>query len=226
MPDRLFKLFLFPRYEKFLVNIGHPKPHFASCILEFYLWTTAPIQDCSFFPQISQSQLQLVLKWPWSQPHSHQKALACAFDAMNLSFLTQLQIDSLDHIDSQTLAKTFGKLPLLERVCVQGSSPNLFLEALVYKTKATEKSITAYRNVSFPNLRYIYLDGADFSATGSMNTSVDMLLDCLMERCERNSEVQMLRLDDCFYISSDEVERLKEVFDVIWDGLEQESEHC
>ena len=32
-----------------------------------------------------------------------------------------------------------------------------------------------------------------------------------MERCERNAKVQVLRLDDCFYVSSDEVERLKEV---------------
>jgi hypothetical protein len=166
--------------------------------LEFYLWTTAPIQDCFPFSQISQSQLQLVLTWPSSQPHNHEKALTCAFDAMSLSFLTQLQISTLDYIDSQTWVKTFGKLPLLERVCVQGSAPNSFLEALVYKTKAAEKSKTAYRNVSFPKLRYIHLEGTDFSATGSMDTSVDMLLDCLMERCERNAEVQVLRLDDCY----------------------------
>jgi hypothetical protein len=144
---------------------------------------------------------------------------------MNLSFLTQLQIDSLHHIDSQTLAKNFGKLPLLERVCVQGSSPNSFLEALVCKTKAAEKSKTAYRNVSFPKLRYIHLEDVDFSATDSMDTSVDMLLDCLTERYERDAEVQALRMDKCYYISSDEVERLKEVVvDVIWDGLEQEKE--
>jgi hypothetical protein len=191
--------------------------------IEFYLWTTAPIQDCFLFSQISQSQLQLVWNWPSSQPHSHDKALACAFDAMNLSFLTQLQIDSLHHIDSQTLAKTFGKLPLLERVCVQGSSPNSFLEALVCKTKAAEKSKTAYRNVSFPKLRYIHLEGTRFSATGSMDTSVDMLLDCLMERCERNAEVQTLRLDECSYLSPDDVERLDEiVVDVIWDGVERD----
>ena len=171
----------------------------------------------------SQSQLHLVLKWPSSQPHSHEKALACAFDVMNLSFLSQLQIDTLYHIDSQTLAKTFGKLPLLERVCVQGSSPNLFLEALVYKTKAAEKSKTAYLNVSFPILRYIHLEGTGFSATGSMDTSVDMLLDCLMERCERNAEVQTLRLDECSYLSPDDVERLDEiVVDVIWDGVERD----
>jgi hypothetical protein len=187
--------------------------------IEFYLWTTAPFQDCFPFSQFS--QLHLVLKWPSSQPHSHEKALACAFDVMNLSFLTQLQIDTLYHIDSQTLAKTFGKLPQLERVCVQNSASS-FLDALVYKTKAAEKSKTAYLNVSFPKLRYIHLEDVGFFVTGSMGASVDMLLDCLMERCERNAEVQTLRMDDCYDISYDEVERLKEVVvDVIWDGLDQ-----
>jgi hypothetical protein len=43
-----------------------------------------------------------------------------------------------------------------------------------------------------------------------------------MERCERNAEVHVLRLDNCYDISSAEVERLKEVVvDVIWDGVEQ-----
>ena len=42
-----------------------------------------------------------------------------------------------------------------------------------------------------------------------------------MERYERNAEVQVLYLQDCFYISSDDVKRLNEVVvDVIWDGLE------
>ena len=105
--------------------------------LEFYFWTTAFIQDC--FPPasspISQAQLQLVLTWPTPQRDSHVKVLTCAFDAMSLAFLTQLQISTLDCIDSMTWIKTFGKLPLLERVCMQGSyTPYSFLEALVYKT--------------------------------------------------------------------------------------------
>ena len=132
---------------------------------------------------------------------------------MSLPFLTHLQISTSDYIDSQTLVETFGKLPLLKRVCVEGYPPRSFLDALVYKTKAAEKSKTAYRNVSFPKLRRIDLEG--------MAISVDMLLDCLMERCERKAEVWVLRLDDCYNISSVDVERLKEiVVDVIWDGIE------
>ena len=195
--------------------------------LEFYLWTSTFNQDCFPSSLFTQSKLQLVLTWPLPQPHNHLKALTCAFDAMSLPFLTQLQISTLDYIDSQTWVKTFGKLPLLEQVCVQSYAqqdyaPHSFLEALVYKTKAAEKSKKAYRNVPFPKLGYIHLEGTNFFATSPRSTSVDMLLDYLMERCERNAEVQILRLDDCYYISSDDVERLKEiVVDVIWDGVEQ-----
>jgi hypothetical protein len=155
------------------------------------------------------------------------KALICAFEAMNLPFLAQLQISTLDYIDSQTWVKTFGTLPLLERVYLesftpQSYAPRSFLEALVYKTEAAEKSIKAYRNVSFPNLRYIHMEGADFFPKYGISLSVDMLLDCLMERYERNAEVQVLRLDDCSSISSYDVERLEEVVvDVIWDGVQQ-----
>ena len=122
--------------------------------LEFYLWTTAFIQDC--FPTrslISQSQLQLVLTWPSSQPYNHVKALTCAFDTMSLPFLTQLQISTSEHcIDPKTWAKTFGRLPL-ERVCVQNYAPS-FLEALIYKKKEAETSKIVYHAV-FPKLRHI-----------------------------------------------------------------------
>jgi hypothetical protein len=182
------------------------------CGLVFNFWTTA-----------SRSQLrplQLFLAWPSSQLRNHMKALTCAFDAMSLPFLTQLQISTLDCIDSQTWVKTFGKLPLLKRVCVQGSTSYSFFEALVYKTKAAEKLNTAYFNVSFPKLRHIDLEGTAFFGSGPRSTSIDMLLDCLMERCERNAEVQELRLEECYDFSCGDVERLKEiVVDVIWDGI-------
>ena len=69
---------------------------------------------------------------------------------MSFPFLTQLHISTYNYIDSQTWVKTFGKLPLLERVGVWSSAMRWFLEALVYKTKAAEKSEIAYRNVTFP----------------------------------------------------------------------------
>ena len=197
--------------------------------LEFYLWTTSIIQD--HFPSslISQSHLRLVLAWPSSARSNCAnigKALTYAFDAMSLPFLTHLRISTSDYIDSPTWIKTFEKLPLLEWVSVRGYGIHAFLGALAYKTKAlaAEKSKTAYRNILLPKLRYIHLDRTDFGATiSAFSISVDMLLEYLMERCEKDAEVQVLRLDGCYHISSDDVARLKKnVVDVIWDGLEQE----
>ena len=187
--------------------------------LRFLAWTA--IQN--FFPiSLVPAQLELVLTWPTPQPRNHVKALTCTLDAMSLPFLNQLQISTWDCIDSQTWVKILGRLPLLERVCVQNYATHSFFEALVYKTGAAEKSKTAYCDVSFPKLRHILIEGIDFDGTIPESISVDMLLDYLMERCERNAEVQVLGLDDCYCISSNDVERLKEIVDVIWDGVEQE----
>ena len=184
--------------------------------LKFFLSTTAIIEDPSSL--FSQSQVRLSLTWPSRHPHNHEKALTCVFDAMSWPFLAQLYIkienfiSSENCIDSETWVKTFGKLPL-EKAYVEGSALKSFLEALVYKTKEAEKSETAYRDVSFPKLRHIDL----------RNTSIvtDMLLDCLMERWERKAEVQELRLNNCCYVSSNDIERLKEIVDVVWDGMEK-----
>ena len=141
---------------------------------------------------------------------------------MSLPFLTQLQISTFNYIDSQTWVKTFGKLPLLEWVCVRVLEAYSFLEALVYKTNAAQESKAAYRNVSLPKVRYIHLADTDFRGSVPVFISVDMLLDYLTERHKRNVEVQVLRLEKCYSISSEDVERFKEiVVDVILDGVER-----
>ena len=194
--------------------------------LKFQLWTNAIIEDYFPSPLTSQSQLQLLLAWP--SPLNHVDVLICVLDAMSLPFLTQLQISTLDYIqvDSLTWVKTFGKLPLLNRVCMKGSAPRSFFEALVYKTQAAEIFETAFCNVSFPRLRHIDLEGIIFCTTDTSPDfiSMDNVFDCLMERRESKAEILVLRLIDCYDISSNDVERLKEVVDVqvVWDGISHE----
>ena len=191
--------------------------------LEFFISTTANNQDCSPSSVSSRPQVQLFLTWPLPHPHNHERALTCAFDAMSLPFLTQLVISTDNYIDSQTWVKTFGKLPLLKQVHLHGSALDSFLEALVYvyRTNAAEKSEIAYRDVTFPKLRHIDLGYTYFFEA----RTCDMLLDCLMERCERKAEVRMLHMSYCHCVTSDDVKRLKEVVvDVIWDGIDQELE--
>jgi len=195
--------------------------------LKFLVWSTAAVQH--FFRYSYRPVppcLELVLTWPISPPpHRHQnfaKALTATFDAMSLRALTQLQLSTSHHFEYKTWIKTFGKLPLVERVHVASYTAHSFLSALVHKTKAADKSIAAYRTVSFPKLRYICLDGTDFSATSPGSISVGMLMNCLMERYERNAEVQELCLEDCFNLTEIEVEGLRDiVVHVEWDEVEQ-----
>ena len=58
----------------------------------------------------------------------------------------------------------------------------------------------AYRNVPFPKLRYMHVEGTYFyGAFRPKPVLIDILLDRLTERCERNAQVQVLRLDNCYY---------------------------
>jgi hypothetical protein len=192
--------------------------------LKFLAGTAAVAAVFPVYMSPGSAQLELVLSWPSSssQLSKYTKALTSAFNAMSLSVLTQLELFTSIFVDSKTLVKTFGKLPRLERVHVKDSAIISLLDALVYKSKTAEKSKTAYRNVAFPKLRYIHLDGTDFRDDEMGPISVDMLMDCLMERYERHAAVHELHLNDCYNLEESDVERLEEiVVDVIWDGVEQ-----
>ena len=161
--------------------------------------------------------LNLVLTWANSNLQTYSKALIVAFNAMNLRALIQLHLSTSHYIDSKTWLKTFGRLPLLERVYVKNGAAYSFLATLRHKTKAADRSIAAYRSVSFPKLRYICMNGTCFESI-----SIDELMDILMERYERKAEIQALRLEVCHNIFKNDVERLGEiVVDVEWDGLGQ-----
>ncbi|KAF8805504.1 hypothetical protein BYT27DRAFT_7339708 [Phlegmacium glaucopus] len=192
--------------------------------LIFKVWSTTAVHDpfeYSYSPV--PPRFELVLRWPTprladNNPQKYAKALTATFDAMNLRALTQLELSTSCHIDSETLLKTFARLSLLERVRVTGSAARSFINAL----EAGNTSITAYRTVSFPGLRYICMDGTNFAKTSLRGISVDKLMDCLMERYERNAEVRELCLNDCYNIREIEVEALREiVVHVDWDEVEQ-----
>ncbi|KAF8809486.1 hypothetical protein BYT27DRAFT_7187793 [Phlegmacium glaucopus] len=195
--------------------------------LRFKVWSTRTV-DHDFFQYSLHPvppRLELVLTWRTSPLHGLQKyakALTATFDAMNLRALTQLELSTSNYIDSKTWLKTFAKLSRLERVHVKGNTADSFISALVHKSGAAKTSIAAYRTVSLPKLRYICMDGTDFDETSLGSISIEKLMNCLMERYERNAEVQGLCLDDCYNITDIEVKALREiVVHVDWDGVEQ-----
>ncbi|KAF8803469.1 hypothetical protein BYT27DRAFT_7195760 [Phlegmacium glaucopus] len=194
--------------------------------LRFKVWSTTTVHDFFRYPYSPvPPHLELVLTWPPrllfnNSLQKYAKALTATFDVMNLRALTQLELSTSYHIDPTTLLKTFARLSLLERVRVTGRAAHSFISALVHKSEATNTSIAAYRTVSFPGLRYICMDGTDFSDTRRGGISVDKLVDCLMERYERKAEVRELCLDNCYYVRAIEVERLREiVIHVDWDEV-------
>ncbi|KAF8810888.1 hypothetical protein BYT27DRAFT_7134588 [Phlegmacium glaucopus] len=174
-------------------------------------WSTTTVHDYSRYSH-NPPRLELTLTWPNTlpsdnSPRNYAKALIATFDAMDLRALTQLGLVTWDYIDVKTWLTTFARLSLLERVRVTGIAARSFIKALVHKSKGANTSIAAYHTVSFPGLRYICMDDIDFGET----LSVDKLMDCLMERYERNAEVQELCLVDCDNIRAIEVERLREI---------------
>ncbi|KAF8803475.1 hypothetical protein BYT27DRAFT_7195765 [Phlegmacium glaucopus] len=185
------------------------------------VWSTTAVHNSFFIPTPPRLELELI--WPTplpseGSPRKYAKALTATCDAMNLRALTQLELSTSYYIDVQTWLETFARLSLLERVHVLCRAARSFIDALFYKLEAADASIAAYRTVSFPGLRYICMEGAGFTD----GISVYELMDCLMERYERNAEVQELCLEDCFHISATEVERLREiVVHVDWDKVEQ-----
>ncbi|KAF8810886.1 hypothetical protein BYT27DRAFT_7253263 [Phlegmacium glaucopus] len=160
-------------------------------------------------------RLELVLIWPTrlfeNDLDRHARVLIATFEVMNLRALTQLELSTSHRIDPTTLLKTFGRLSLLERVRVVGRAGHPFISALVHKSEAANTSIAAYRTVSFPGLRYICMNCTDLSDSVIGGISLDKLMDCLMERYERNAEIQELSIDDCYFIWASEVERLQEI---------------
>ena len=180
----------------------------------------AAVQDFVCSP----SQLDLTLTWGTSllpnDPGSYATVLTAVFDSMTLRALTHLRL-SIPLAIANTWVKISAKLPLLEWVHLNCTA-HPFLTALVHKTKGAENSIAAYRTVCFPKLRYICLNGNDFAGKHFNSISVDTLMECLMERCERNAEVQELHLENCYNLSEDDIEGLREiVVNVEWDGIEE-----
>jgi hypothetical protein len=155
--------------------------------------------------------------------------------ALPLAHLTSLHMCHLDGIGKDVWLNTFGALPKLRNVRVQGNSVHGLIEALVAEVNEKQqadlaavgrqpslrrKKIVAPPSVFFPGLHYLVLDETDFDE--NEQSLLDPLINCLMERCERKAEVRELILVQCSHLEDSDVELLEEiVVDVGWDGIVQ-----
>ncbi|KAJ3890996.1 hypothetical protein GG344DRAFT_77325 [Lentinula edodes] len=140
-----------------------------------------------------------------------------------------------DSVNSPTFARTFGTLPKVNSLTVEGTSTYEFVDALNYHTGS--QSATGYNGLAsssssnpnpgrptlaFPALRTLKLLEADFDRDHEAeNTLLEPLMDCLMHRYEHKSEIHKLILERCSHLNSEDVAELEGIVaDVDWDHIE------
>lgn len=198
-------------------------------------WTSAGGRRDPSRTLSSQPRIDLGLTWRKQGQNKAEQVMTAVCKALPLAHLTSLHMCHLDGIGKDVWLNTFGALPKLRNVRVQGNSVHGLIEALVAEVGEKQqadlaavgrqpslrrKKIVAPPSVFFPGLHYLVLDETDFDE--NEQSLLDPLINCLMERCERKAEVRELILVQCSHLEDSDVELLEEiVVDVGWDGIVQ-----
>ncbi|KAJ6591565.1 hypothetical protein DFH09DRAFT_1358138 [Mycena vulgaris] len=190
-------------------------------------------------PPRSRAFLELDLKWLQFMRDEAEGLMAFTCQSLPLRGLRCLSLcTDMHEIETKTWIRTFGDLPTLVTIRLQGQSSHLIAalredvivdgvkqipQALPAKPAGRRSSLRKARaeNISgglfFPALRNLTLEDTSF-----VEPALDTLQTTLMERCERKQELRALTLCECTLLSADDVVRLKEIVpQVTWDGLEQ-----
>jgi len=193
----------------------------------------------SFTSATSVGILKLEFTWQnavMKQLHNEVVVAICL--PLPLTQLRNLHIRNGYHksVNSPTFAKTFGSLPKVSSLTVEGNSAYEFVDALNQVHYGGHSSSSpdamcmspspspspARTTVAFPALRTLKLLEADFDRDREeANTLLQPLMDCLMYRSELKYEIHKLILERCTHLILAEVDRLEEIVaDVEWDSLE------
>jgi hypothetical protein len=162
-------------------------------------------------------QIDLCLTWYHTFLEKTQEELLTAVcQALPLSELHTLCV-GMDHlrIGKAGWRKLFSYMGKLREVNVWGQSAEGLILAL-----QIEEEIKKGRKASLvlPRLRDVLFTEVNF---GGDDVAFEMLQDCLISRCNYNIGVHELHLQDCRYITEDDVALLEEiVVTVCWDGIE------
>ncbi|KAI0741686.1 hypothetical protein C8Q80DRAFT_1356970 [Daedaleopsis nitida] len=131
----------------------------------------------------------------------------------------------VDHNDQPwSWSEIFTGVPNVTFLSITGDQTKVLTDALSTpypsssgKKKSTSTTLLLPRLevVKFSDIRLLSLDG-DLTPK-----FLDLLIDCLMTRCNYNMAVAELRLVQCMNTLSKDVDRLKEIVaNVVWDGVE------
>jgi len=134
------------------------------------------------------------------------------FPLLNITTLT-LDINPV----GISLRRAFGQLPRLKKViAVKDCALEVIKELTLKCENYDDTQLSDYYSVTFPALECLsFVKGLFESDT------LEILQDCLMERCERNAEILKLEFLDCCELFCSDVKSLREiVVDVEWDEVE------
>ncbi|KAJ3721381.1 hypothetical protein DFJ43DRAFT_1094890 [Lentinula guzmanii] len=211
-------------------------PKIRSSFTTLYPSRENSINPVSYVPSIG--WLKLELSWRNSVTRRlHDEVIVAVCRPLPLTQLRNLHIRNgyPDSVSSPTFANTFGMLPKVNTLTVEGDSAYEFVEALSQHTgsqsgpgvdgvtvPSTSGPSPGRLTLAFPALRTLKLIEADFDRENEMaNTLLPPLLDCLMQRYEYKAEVHKLILERCTRLNSDDVQELEEIVaDVDWDQIE------
>ncbi|KAF5387398.1 hypothetical protein D9757_005781 [Collybiopsis confluens] len=191
-----------------------------------------PITLNSFVNPLSGAWLKLEISWQTTMTRQlHNEVVAAVCTPLPLSQLKTLHVWTAYHdcFNSLTFARTFGVLPKVNQLTVQGDSAHELVEALnpsrtMFTTDPSSSSAAGSNrpNHSFPALRTLKLLETDFDRShDDENTLLEPLIDCLILRYESRSEIQKLVLERCSHLNSVDVTELEDiVVDLEWDEVE------
>ena len=153
-----------------------------------------------------------------------------SWDAVTHQLLSSLPLQKLESLTYSSkdvshgiLSQTLGTLPSLSRIRVSGDGTLTLIKAMFKTTPQDDMT------VPFPVLRKIWIQGAMFDENHPQDNrnALEMLQDCLMERCEYGAAIEAIHIDQCYSFDASSEETLQGiVVDVEWDEeqLEQEWE--
>ncbi|KAF9075297.1 hypothetical protein BDP27DRAFT_1315844 [Rhodocollybia butyracea] len=145
----------------------------------------------------------------------HNQVVVAICNPLPLTQLRNLHVRNgyHDNVSSPAFAKTFGTLPKVNSLTVEGNSAYEFVDALNQQT-GLERASPAPSSSSSTSLGRLW-------RSRSPQTLLHPLMDCLMQRYELKSEIYKLILERCTHLTGDDVVELEEIVtDVEWDGLE------
>ena len=142
-----------------------------------------------------------------------QDLLQRVFPSLPLSKVTSITLHQFDA--RRLIDGPLDRLPHLESIKVVGPTTRDFiLASLARQAKKNDGTPPAF----LPALRFLSIELYSFK--GLRDCSIDDLKKCLIARSRQGAQLVRLTLTHCYKLLKEDVESLRQVVDVDWDGIQ------